>query len=110
MKRYNYFIDIKNRIIEHFLKELNSFIKEIKTHQKTSNLLDTNEKNFIHTLFFLFAVSVIAQPIDSSKYPAPIKVACIGNSITYGSGIPDRPRDSYPSQLARMLGEKGDSS
>lgn len=54
----------------------------------------------------LFIVSGIAQPIDPSKYQSPVKVACIGNSITYGSGIADRPRDSYPSQLARMLGEK----
>jgi len=58
-------------------------------------------------LFLIFA-SAIAQPIDVSQYSAPIKVACIGNSITYGSGIPDRPRDSYPSQLARILGEKWD--
>jgi len=55
---------------------------------------------------FLFMLSGIAQPINITKYSAPIKVACIGNSITYGSGIDDRPRDSYPSQLARMLGEK----
>lgn len=35
-----------------------------------------------------------------------MKVACIGNSITKGSTIPDRPRDSYPSQLQRMLGKQ----
>ena len=58
-------------------------------------------------LTFLFLITIgFAQPIDPSKYVSPIKVACIGNSITYGSGISDRPRDSYPSQLARMLGEK----
>lgn len=33
-----------------------------------------------------------------------VKIACIGNSITYGSGITDKPRDAYPAQLARMLG------
>jgi lysophospholipase L1-like esterase/pimeloyl-ACP methyl ester carboxylesterase len=60
---------------------------------------------FLLTLSFLVA-SGIAQPIDPSQYSAPIKVACIGNSITKGSTIPDRPRDSYPSQLGRMLGEK----
>ncbi len=63
-----------------------------------------------HALFFLafslLIATCIAQPIDPSKYTAPVKVACIGNSITYGSGIDDRPRDSYPSQLARMLGKK----
>lgn len=34
-----------------------------------------------------------------------IKVACIGNSITFGYGIKDRIKDAYPEQLARMLGE-----
>jgi acyl-CoA thioesterase-1 len=30
-------------------------------------------------------------------------VACVGDSITYGSGISNRDRDSYPAQLSRML-------
>ncbi len=34
-----------------------------------------------------------------------IKVACIGNSITYGAGIKDRIKDSYPAQLGRILGD-----
>lgn len=34
----------------------------------------------------------------------PIKVACIGNSITYGSTLSDRVKDSYPTVLAKMLG------
>ena len=32
-------------------------------------------------------------------------VACIGDSITYGSGISDRTYNSYPAQLGRMLKE-----
>jgi lysophospholipase L1-like esterase/pimeloyl-ACP methyl ester carboxylesterase len=64
-------------------------------------------KHILFLLSFSFLISIgFAQSIDPSKYSSPIKVACIGNSITYGSGIADRPRDSYPSQLARMLGEK----
>lgn len=61
-------------------------------------------------LFFLaFSVLVItgfSQSIDPSKYQYPVKVACIGNSITYGSGIDNRPLNSYPAQLQRMLGDK----
>ena len=34
-----------------------------------------------------------------------VRVACIGNSITFGAGIKNRSRDSYPSVLARMLGD-----
>lgn len=34
-----------------------------------------------------------------------VRVACIGNSITFGAGIRNHSRDSYPSVLARMLGD-----
>ncbi len=35
---------------------------------------------------------------------AAIKVACIGNSITYGMTLPDRDTQSYPARLQKMLG------
>ena len=35
-----------------------------------------------------------------------IKVACVGNSITYGHGIRNRDHDSYPAVLGRLLGDK----
>ncbi|MBQ8736332.1 MAG: hypothetical protein IJY78_00660 [Bacteroidaceae bacterium] len=35
-----------------------------------------------------------------------IRVACVGNSITYGSGIKNRSVDSYPAQLQRLLGDE----
>lgn len=38
--------------------------------------------------------------------PEPVKVACVGDSITFGAGIRDRNKNSYPSQLARMLGDR----
>lgn len=34
-----------------------------------------------------------------------IRVACIGNSITYGSGIKNRDSLSYPAQMGRLLGD-----
>lgn len=34
-----------------------------------------------------------------------IKVACVGNSITYGLGLSDPATQSYPAQLQSMLGE-----
>lgn len=34
-----------------------------------------------------------------------IKVACMGNSITYGAGIVNRNDNSYPSQLAWLMGD-----
>ena len=35
-----------------------------------------------------------------------IKVACVGDSITFGSGIRDKVNNAYPSLLQKMLGEK----
>lgn len=34
-----------------------------------------------------------------------VRVACVGNSITYGTGVQPRETMNYPSQLGRMLGE-----
>ena len=36
---------------------------------------------------------------------SPVKVACVGNSITYGTALADRERDAYPVQLQLMVGE-----
>jgi len=37
---------------------------------------------------------------------AQTRVACIGNSITYGHGIEDREHDTYPAQLQSLLGNE----
>jgi len=59
----------------------------------------------IRLRFRLLILSVLFINISlSAQSKKSIKVACIGNSITYGSGIKDRIRDSYPAQLGRMLG------
>ena len=36
----------------------------------------------------------------------PIKVACAGNSITFGYTLQNRETESYPAQLQQMLGDK----
>lgn len=33
------------------------------------------------------------------------RVACVGNSVTYGAGIENRDENSYPAQLQKLLGE-----
>lgn len=35
-----------------------------------------------------------------------IKVACVGNSVTWGMTIIDREKNCYPAQLQKMLGNK----
>ncbi|WP_420601186.1 GDSL-type esterase/lipase family protein [Flagellimonas sp.] len=34
-----------------------------------------------------------------------VKIACVGNSITYGAGMADRENNAYPTQLQNMLGD-----
>ncbi len=35
-----------------------------------------------------------------------VRVACVGDSITYGAGVENREENSYPRQLGRLLGER----
>ena len=44
-----------------------------------------------------FCVTLFAQK--------KIKVACVGNSITYGYTLPDREINAYPAKLQKMLGD-----
>ncbi len=39
-------------------------------------------------------------------YAQKIKVACVGNSITYGANVQDREQNCYPAQLQECLGEE----
>jgi len=58
-------------------------------------------------LLGMFCFSTLTMTAAKKKVAAkPIKVACVGNSITYGTGIKDREHFSYPVQLQNMLGSK----
>jgi len=47
------------------------------------------------------------QPyVDTEKFEGKvIKVACVGDSITYGSGVEDREKNCYPAKLGVFLGD-----
>ncbi|MCW1883517.1 GDSL-type esterase/lipase family protein [Luteolibacter flavescens] len=58
-------------------------------------------------LFVIGSLQAAApKPIDPADYKEPVKVACVGDSITQGSGIADPARNSYPGQLQSLLGDK----
>lgn len=51
--------------------------------------------------------ALLAQTVAAALRPAPaapVRVACVGDSITYGYLLPDREHTSYPAVLARLLG------
>lgn len=54
----------------------------------------------------LLILACLAHPVwaqdDSNR---PIHVACVGDGITYGTGLPERERWCYPALLQDMLGD-----
>jgi lysophospholipase L1-like esterase len=59
----------------------------------------------------LFSTSVVAADppkTDVKNKDDVTRVACVGDSITFGSGIADRDRDSYPAVLGKLLGDSYD--
>lgn len=55
-----------------------------------------------HVLLSLFCLALCLPMTGRDR----IKVACVGNSVTYGYGLKDRAHDAYPVRLQAMLGDK----
>lgn len=53
----------------------------------------------------LFRLCLILLVSAVPSRAAALKVACVGDSITAGYALKDPARDSYPAQLARLLGD-----
>ena len=58
------------------------------------------KRNILYLFFAILSFST--ETIFAQK---TIKVACVGNSITYGAGIVNREKNSYPAQLQEYLGD-----
>ncbi|MCY1719323.1 GDSL-type esterase/lipase family protein [Prolixibacteraceae bacterium Z1-6] len=67
----------------------------------------TKKKHFpiwVGLLLLLLLLPNIGEGGSTNK--KVIKVACIGDSITYGARLVNRDKDSYPAQLQLLLGHK----
>ncbi len=53
-------------------------------------------------------LSIVLSVALTSCNKEPLRVACVGDSITYGHGIRDREHDTYPAILDSLLGDKFD--
>ena len=51
-----------------------------------------------------FAVAAVACAMACAAW-AGVRVACVGDSITYGYGLANRESESYPAQLQKLLDE-----
>lgn len=46
-----------------------------------------------------------AHPLNKAK-DGQIRVACVGDSLTYGYGISDWAKNNYPAQMGKLLGDE----
>ena len=63
-----------------------------------------NRKSFSSTFLVICALAS-AWLAHAEAKKAPKRIACVGDSITYGAAIKDRAKNCYPAQLGRMLGD-----
>lgn len=55
---------------------------------------------------YLYNNGLSGQYANTDAEEGKIKVACVGDSITYGHGISDWEKNNYPVQLQEILGEE----
>jgi lysophospholipase L1-like esterase len=59
-------------------------------------------------MMLLWAAGCVAPKlkprVDLDTFTRPVRVACVGDSITYGAGIKNRDASSYPAVLGGLLG------
>lgn len=56
--------------------------------------------------YTLILLALSFTQLASARTRPAIRVACIGNSITYGYGLKDRDKEAYPVILQELLGSK----
>lgn len=61
-------------------------------------------EKYIPSIIFCTTLMIVLSTITGFSTKEKIKVACVGDSITYGARLDDRDKDSYPAQLQLLLG------
>jgi lysophospholipase L1-like esterase len=60
----------------------------------------------MRTLFLTLLLSLISfQTLAQQDKPSKTKVACVGDSITWGAGVENREQNAYPVVLQHLLGD-----
>ncbi|SNZ02070.1 GDSL-type esterase/lipase family protein [Flagellimonas pacifica] len=61
-----------------------------------------------YSILFILAITICGcngKKKSQIQEKEIVKIACVGNSITYGAGMADRENNAYPAQLQNMLGD-----
>lgn len=56
---------------------------------------------------FVLCISLLA-PFTIAEQVETIRIACVGDSITFGAGVKERDKNSYPKVLGGLLGDQYD--
>ncbi len=56
----------------------------------------------ILALVMFITIACAAKPATAAQ---PVRVACVGDSITFGAGVPNNWVNAWPGQLQKMLGK-----
>ena len=71
-------------------------------------ILKSSLRSSLRTFAALSLAVLLGLPLNAARQKAPtspLRVACVGNSVTYGYGLRNRDRDAYPVRLQEMLDE-----
>ena len=56
---------------------------------------------FLSTAVFTLSILIVLPAMAAEK----IRIACVGDSITFGAGVKNRTKNSYPVVLGKSLGD-----
>jgi lysophospholipase L1-like esterase len=62
-------------------------------------------RHFATSRCLVAALVLMLSSLVAAQDARPKRIACVGDSITYGAGVEQREVNNYPAQLGRMLGE-----
>lgn len=88
------------------MNKIISFFKGLTKKQKRLCAIVGGTLAFVLIVFFVLYDNGYSGLHTNSKYhEGQIKVACVGDSTTYGHGISGWARNNYPAKLQEMLGD-----
>lgn len=64
------------------------------------------KKKRMQALFMVAAVLIFWNVMQIMNNSSMTRIACVGDSITFGTGVEDREENCYPVQLQKLLGTK----
>ncbi len=73
------------------------------------NYNEANHRYFDHCMVYVteyFYENGFIDEMPTMETPEPIRIACVGNSITFGARLENREEECYPKQLNNLLGEE----